>query len=271
MIATATALFRPLLQWGLVPQIVMGIIAGVLLALLAPTVASDIALLGQLFIAALQAVAPILVFVLVAAAISAHRQGQPTHIRPVLLLYLCGTLIAALIAVAASFWMPTELTLDAGQVDGNPPSDIFSVLRDLLLNAITNPVSALMEGNFIAILAWAIALGLALRQAADTTRQALQDLSRAITRIVTLVIRLAPIGIFGLVAGTLAESGLQALLNYAQLLGVIVGCMLFVALVSNPLLVYLVTRQNPYPWCSPACAAVPSPPSLRAARRPISR
>lgn len=247
MIATATALFRPLLQWGLVPQIVMGIIAGVLLALLAPTVASDIALLGQLFIAALQAVAPILVFVLVAAAISAHRQGQPTHIRPVLLLYLCGTLIAALIAVAASFWMPTELTLDAGQVDGNPPSDIFSVLRDLLLNAITNPVSALMEGNFIAILAWAIALGLALRQAADTTRQALQDLSRAITRIVTLVIRLAPIGIFGLVAGTLAESGLQALLNYAQLLGVIVGCMLFVALVSNPLLVYLVTRQNPYP------------------------
>ncbi|WP_081136058.1 serine/threonine transporter SstT [Halomonas sp. BC2] len=247
MIATATALFRPLLQWGLVPQIVMGIIAGVLLALLAPTVASDIALLGQLFIAALQAVAPILVFVLVAAAIAAHRQGQPTHIRAVLLLYGCGTLIAALIAVAASFWMPTELTLDAGQVDGNPPSDIFSVLRDLLLNAVTNPVSALMEGNFIAILAWAIALGLALRQAADTTRQALQDLSNAITRIVTLVIRLAPIGIFGLVAGTLAESGMQALLNYAQLLGVIVGCMLFVALVSNPLLVYLVTRQNPYP------------------------
>lgn len=247
MIATATALFRPLLQWGLVPQIVMGIIAGVLLALLAPTVASDIALLGQLFIAALQAVAPILVFVLVAAAIAAHRQGQPTHIRAVLLLYICGTLIAALIAVAASFWMPTELTLDADQVDGNPPSDIFSVLRDLLLNAVTNPVSALMEGNFIAILAWAIALGLALRQAADTTRQALQDLSNAITRIVTLVIRLAPIGIFGLVAGTLAESGMQALLNYAQLLGVIVGCMLFVALVSNPLLVYLVTRQNPYP------------------------
>ena len=247
MIATATALFRPLLQWGLVPQIVMGIIAGVLLALLAPTVASDIALLGQLFIAALQAVAPILVFVLVAAAIAAHRQGQPTHIRAVLLLYVCGTLISALIAVAASFWMPTELTLDAGQVDGNPPSDIFSVLRDLLLNAVTNPVSALMEGNFIAILAWAIALGLALRQAADTTRQALQDLSNAITRIVTLVIRLAPIGIFGLVAGTLAESGMQALLNYAQLLGVIVGCMLFVALVSNPLLVYLVTRQNPYP------------------------
>ncbi|BBI52620.1 hypothetical protein HORIV_50410 [Vreelandella olivaria] len=164
-----------------------------------------------------------------------------------LVLYVVGTLIAALIAVAASFLFPTELSLNAGQVDGNPPGDIFSVLRDLLLNSVANPVSALMEANFIAILAWAIGLGLALRQASDTTRQALSDLSTAVTRIVTLVIRLAPLGIFGLVAGTLAESGVASLLNYAQLLGVIVGCMLFVALVSNPLLVYFTTRQNPYP------------------------
>ncbi|WP_422103568.1 serine/threonine transporter SstT [Vreelandella sp.] len=247
MIATANAVFRPLLRLGLIPQIVIGIVAGVLLALFTPGIASNVALLGQLFIAALQAVAPILVFVLVAAAIAAHQTGQPTHIRSVLVLYVVGTLIAALIAVAASFALPTELTLDAGQVDGNPPSDILSVLRDLLLNAVANPVTALMDTNFIAILAWAIGLGLTLRQASDTTRQALSDLSAAITRIVTLVIRLAPLGIFGLVAGTLAEAGVQALLNYAQLLGVIVGCMLFVALVSNPLLVYLATRQNPYP------------------------
>jgi len=247
MIATVNAIFRPILRLGLIPQIVIGIAAGVLLALFTPGIASDVALLGQLFIAALQAVAPILVFVLVAAAIAAHQAGQPTHIRSVLVLYVAGTLIAALIAVAASFAFPTELALDAGQVDGNPPSDILSVLRDLLLNAVANPVTALMEANFIAILAWAIGLGLTLRQASDTTRQALSDLSAAVTRIVTLVIRLAPLGIFGLVAGTLAESGVQALLNYAQLLGVIVGCMLFVALVSNPLLVYLATRQNPYP------------------------
>ena len=247
MIATARTVFRPLIRLGLIPQILIGIVAGVVLALFAPGIASDVALLGQLFIAALQAVAPILVFVLVAAAISAHQKGQPTHIRPVLVLYVVGTLIAALIAVAASFLFPTELSLNAGQVDGNPPGDIFSVLRDLLLNAVANPVSALIEANFIAILAWAIGLGLALRQASDTTRQALSDLSAAVTRIVTLVIRLAPLGIFGLVAGTLAESGVAALLNYAQLLGVIVGCMLFVALVSNPLLVYLTTRQNPYP------------------------
>lgn len=247
MFATVNAIFRPILRLGLIPQIVIGIAAGVLLALFTPGIARDVALLGQLFITALQAVAPILVFVLVAAAIAAHQAGQPTHIRSVLVLYVTGTLIAALIAVAASFAFPTELALDAGQVDGNPPSDILSVLRDLLLNAVANPVTALMEANFIAILAWAIGLGLTLRQASDTTRQALSDLSAAITRIVTLVIRLAPLGIFGLVAGTLAESGVQALLNYAQLLGVIVGCMLFVALVSNPLLVYLATRKNPYP------------------------
>ncbi|MGA4493139.1 serine/threonine transporter SstT [Vreelandella venusta] len=247
MIATVYTVFQPLFRLGLIPQILIGIIAGIFIALFTPDIAGNVALLGQLFIAALQAVAPILVFVLVTAAIAAHKKGQPTHIRPVLILYVVGTLVAALIAVAASFLFPTELALNAGQIDGNPPGDIFSVLRDLLLNAVANPVSALMEANFIAILAWAIGLGLMLRQASDTTRQALSDLSTAVTRIVTLVIRLAPIGIFGLVAGTLAESGVEALLNYAQLLGVIVGCMLFVALVSNPLLVYLTTRQNPYP------------------------
>ncbi|WAM47736.1 serine/threonine transporter SstT [Vreelandella venusta] len=247
MIATIYTVFQPLFRLGLIPQILIGIVAGIFIALFTPDIAGNVALLGQLFIAALQAVAPILVFVLVTAAIAAHKKGQPTHIRPVLILYVVGTLVAALIAVAASFLFPTELALNAGQIDGNPPGDIFSVLRDLLLNAVANPVSALMEANFIAILAWAIGLGLMLRQASDTTRQALSDLSTAVTRIVTLVIRLAPIGIFGLVAGTLAESGVDALLNYAQLLGVIVGCMLFVALVSNPLLVYLTTRQNPYP------------------------
>ncbi|QPI63210.1 serine/threonine transporter SstT [Vreelandella venusta] len=247
MIATIYTVFQPLFRLGLIPQILIGIVAGIFIALFTPDIAGNVALLGQLFIAALQAVAPILVFVLVTAAIAAHKKGQPTHIRPVLILYVVGTLVAALIAVAASFLFPTELALNAGQIDGNPPGDIFSVLRDLLLNAVANPVSALMEANFIAILAWAIGLGLMLRQASDTTRQALNDLSTAVTRIVTLVIRLAPIGIFGLVAGTLAESGVEALLNYAQLLGVIVGCMLFVALVSNPLLVYLTTRQNPYP------------------------
>lgn len=247
MLATVQGLLRPLLRLGLIPQILIGIVAATLLALLAPEAAQQVALLGQLFIAALQAVAPILVFVLVAAAISAHRRGQPTHIRSVLVLYIVGTLAAALIAVAASFAFPSELTLNAPQADGSPPSDIFEILRNLLLNAMSNPVSALMEANFIAILLWAVGLGLMLRQASDTTRQALSDLADAVSRLVALVIRLAPLGIFGLVAGTLVESGFDAIVHYLHLLGVIVGCMLFVALVANPLLVFIATRQNPYP------------------------
>lgn len=247
MTSITHAVLGPLLRLGLIPQISIGIAVGVLLAVLLPGIASDVALLGQLFIAALQAVAPILVFVLVTAAIAAHRRGHPTHIRSVLVLYIVGTLVAALIAVVASFLFPTQLTLDAGQVTGQPPGNIFNVLRDLLLNAVANPLTALMEANFIAILAWAVGLGLALRQASDTTRQALSDLSNAVTRIVTLVIRLAPLGILGLVAGTLAESGIGALLGYVHLLAVIVGCMLFVALISNPLIVFFTTHKNPYP------------------------
>ncbi len=247
MFATVHALSRPLLRLGLIPQIAIGIVCGILLATLSPASAESVSLLGQLFISALKAVAPILVFVLVAAAIAAHRQGQPTHIRSVLVLYVIGTLVAALVAVVASFVFPTTLALDMPEVSGNPPGSIVEILRELLLNAVTNPVTALMEANFIAILAWAIGLGLMLRQASEGTRTLLADLSEAVSNIVRIVIRFAPLGIFGLVAATLAESGLGALLDYGRLLAVIVGCMLFVALVTNPLIVYWQTRRNPYP------------------------
>ena len=238
---------RPLLQMGLIPQITIGIIAGVLLAVIWPDTAQSVSLLGQLFISALKAVAPILVFALVTAAIANHQQGQPTHIRGVLLLYVIGTLVAAVVAVIASFVFPTELTLELPEVSGNPPGGVVEILRNLLLSAVTNPVSALMEGNFIAILAWAVGLGLMLRQGRDATRQVVNDLSDAISGIVRAVIRFAPLGIFGLVANTLADAGIGALLEYGRLLAVIVGCMLFVALVTNPLIVFLHTRQNPYP------------------------
>jgi serine/threonine transporter len=232
---------------GLIPQITIGIIAGVLLAVIWPDTAQSVSLLGQLFISALKAVAPILVFALVTAAIANHQQGQPTHIRGVLLLYVIGTLVAAVVAVIASFVFPTELTLELPEVSGNPPGGVVEILRNLLLSAVTNPVSALMEGNFIAILAWAVGLGLMLRQGRDATRQVVNDLSDAISGIVRAVIRFAPLGIFGLVANTLADAGIGALLEYGRLLAVIVGCMLFVALVTNPLIVFLHTRQNPYP------------------------
>ena len=244
--ATPTALQR-LMRMSLISQIAIGLVLGIALALIAPGATKSVALLGDLFIAALKAVAPILVFVLVAAAIANHKHGQPTHIRPVLMLYLLGTFAAALVAVLASFAFPTTLVLDAPAASGTPPGGILIVLKNLLLNVVANPVRALMEANFIGILAWAIGLGVALRHASEGTRKTVNDLADAVSSIVQVVIRFAPLGIFGLVAATMGETGFDALLGYGKLLMVIVGCMLFVALVVNPLFVFWKLRSNPYP------------------------
>jgi serine/threonine transporter len=232
---------------SLISQIAASLVLGILLAVFAPSAAASVALLGDVFVSALKAVAPVLVFVLVASAIASHRHGQPTHIRPVLILYLIGTLGAALVAVVASFAFPTTLILDAPQVAGTPPGGIVGVLKNLLLSAVANPVKALMEANYIGILAWATALGIGLRHATESTRTLLVDVADAVSGIVRMVIRLAPLGIFGLVASTLADTGLGALLDYGRLLLLIVGCMLFVALVMNPLIVFWKIRRNPYP------------------------
>ncbi|MCG4453740.1 serine/threonine transporter SstT [Pseudomonas sp. MMS21-TM103] len=232
---------------SLVAQIAIGLVAGIALALLAPQAALSVGLLGTVFVSALKAVAPVLVFVLVAASIANHRHGQQTHIRPILQLYLLGTFSAALIAVLASFAFPSSLTLVSNAAQLSPPGGIGEVLNTLLLNLVDNPVNALLKGNFIGILAWAVGLGLALRHAAPGSKQMLADLSAGVTSIVRLVIRLAPLGIFGLVAATLAESGMGALLDYLHLLLVLVGCMLFVALLVNPLIVFCKIRRNPYP------------------------
>jgi serine/threonine transporter len=232
---------------GLVTRIIIGMALGILLALLAPGAAASVGMFGDLFIAGLKAVAPVLVLVLVAAAIAGHQAGQPTHIKPIMMLYLLSTLGAAIVAVAASFLFPTTLVLNAPPVGGEPPGGIVGVLKNLLMSAVQNPVKALLEANFIGILAWAIGLGVMLRHASESTRRMLFDLSDAISGLVKLVIAFAPLGIFGLVAATLAQSGLGALLVYGQLLLVIVGCMLFVALVMNPLIVFWKLRRNPYP------------------------
>lgn len=244
--ATPTALQR-LMRMSLISQIAIGLVLGIALALIAPGATKSVALLGDLFIAALKAVAPILVFVLVTAAIANHKKGQPTHIRPVLILYLLGTFAAAVVAVAASFTFPTTLVLNAPAATGAPPGGILAVLKNLLLSVVSNPVRALMEGNFIGILAWAIGLGVALRHAAESTRKMVNDVADAVSSIVHTVIRFAPIGIFGLVAATMGETGFDALLGYGKLMMVIVGCMLFVALVVNPLFVFWKLRTNPYP------------------------
>lgn len=240
-------LLKLLERTSLVVQILIGLVAGITLALVAPQAAASLAFIGKLFVSALKAVAPILVFILVMASIANHKHGQETHIRPILVLYLFGTFGAAVVAVVASMLFPSELVLNTGDAQMSAPGGIGEVLQGLLLSVVDNPVKALMNGNFIGILAWAIGLGVAVRHAGETTRTVLEDLSNGVTLIVRVVIRFAPLGIFGLVAATLAESGLDALLGYLHLLLVLIGCMLFVALVMNPLIVWWKIRRNPFP------------------------
>ncbi|CAE6927647.1 MULTISPECIES: serine/threonine transporter SstT [Pseudomonas] len=240
-------LFRLINRTSLVTQIIIGLIAGIALAFFFPQAAHKVGLLGNVFVSALKAVAPVLVFILVAASIANHQRGQQTHIKPILVLYLLGTFSAALVAVLASFAFPSSLTLVSNSADLSPPGGISEVLTTLLMNVVDNPVNALLKGNFIGILAWAIGLGFAFRHATASTKQMLGDMAGAVTSVVQMVIRLAPLGIFGLVAATLAETGMSALLDYLHLLLVLVGCMLFVALIINPAIVYWKIRRNPYP------------------------
>ncbi|CAI1743428.1 Na(+)/serine-threonine symporter [Serratia fonticola] len=234
-------------QGSLVKQILIGLVAGIVVALVSPASAAAVGLLGSLFVGALKAVAPLLVLVLVMASIANHKQGQKTNIRPILFLYLLGTFAAALTAVVISFIFPSTLALAVGTTDINPPGGIVEVLKGLLMSVVANPFHALINANYIGILAWAVGLGLALRHASDTTKSLITDMSHAVTMVVRAVIRCAPLGIFGLVASTLADTGFSALWGYAQLLFVLIGCMLLVALVLNPLIVYWKIRRNPYP------------------------
>jgi serine/threonine transporter len=234
-------------QFSLVSQIAVGIVLGALCATLSPTWGTAFGLLGSLFVSALKAVAPILVFFLVMAALANQQNDQPSQMRPVLVLYLIGTLAAAFTAVFLSFLFPVTLTLVTDSTSATPPDGIGEVLHTLLFNIVQNPVAALLNGNYIAIVAWGVGLGLLLRKAQDSTVKAVDDVSEAITGIVRVVIRLAPLGIFGLVAATVAQTGLSALLNYSQLLGLLIGAMLIIALVVNPILVYWKLRVNPYP------------------------
>ena len=244
--STSTVINR-IVSGSLVLQITVGIVLGIGLALISPSTARSAMLLGNLFVSALKAVAPVLVLVLVASAIANRRASHTSQMRPIVIMYLVGTVAAALIAVSISTLFPTTLALQVTDVAQSAPQGIAEVLETLLRKLVDNPVNALLTGNFIGVLVWGVLLGVFLHHAAETTRTALHDLSDAITRIVRVVIRLAPIGIFGLVAGNLGEGGLSVLGSYAQVLTVLLGCMLLVALVANPIIVWLRTRENPYP------------------------
>ncbi|WP_312228771.1 serine/threonine transporter SstT [Pseudescherichia sp.] len=247
MATQPSGLLKHIMQGSLVKQILVGLVLGILLAWISKPAAIAVGLLGTLFVGALKAVAPVLVLMLVMASIANHQHGQKTSIRPILFLYLLGTFSAALTAVVFSFLFPSTLHLVTGATEITPPSGIVEVLRGLLLSMVSNPVDALLNANYIGILVWAVGLGFALRHGNESTKNLINDFSNAVTFMVQLVIRFAPVGIFGLVASTLATTGFDTLFGYAQLLTVLIGCMLLVALIINPLLVFWKIRRNPYP------------------------
>ncbi len=245
---------RLLPKWGLASQITFAFFGAVALGLLvrfaggSSVVASEGNLLGSLFVGALKAIAPLLVFTLVVSAVAQHRKGMNSNIRPVIVLYVVGMAVAALLAVAVSFAFPSFVPLNGVDVADKPiPNGFGEVLQNLLLKIVTNPVQALADANYIGILAWALVLGLALRAADEPTRNFLQNISDAVNKVMYWIIRLAPIGIFGLTLHAFVSTGLENLAAYLHVLLAIVGAMAFMALVLNPLIVFFAIRKNPYP------------------------
>ena len=226
---------------GLVSQIIIAIILGSVLAVLSPDTAKSFSILGSLFVSALKAVAPILVFVLVASSIANQKVNSDAELK------LIGTLSAAFVAVVLSFLFPTTLTLDLAGASANPPQGLTEVLSTLAFKVVENPISAIANGNFIAVLAWGLGLGFSLKHASISTKTTVHDFSEAISSIVRLVIRFAPIGIFGLVANTIATTGFNALAEYSHLVAVLLSAMMIIALVVNPFIVFVITKKNPYP------------------------
>ena len=243
-------MFAALARLSLVTKIIIAIILGVAVAVFAPQVAPYLSILGDLFIKALKSVAPILVFVLVLASIANFTVGNGGNakIKPIMVMYGIGMFLSALAAVTVSNIFPSTLFLDIpANSELQAPGSLAEIFKNLLLSFVANPVTAIAEANFIGILAWAVVLGLAFRHATDTSKVFLTDAANAVNRVIRLVINFAPIGIFGLVAVTFAESGIKTLTSYAHLLAVLIGTMFFVALVINPIMVAIVTRANPYP------------------------
>lgn len=238
----------PFLQGSLVKQILVGLVLGIILGMAAPEAAKGAGFLGTIFVTALKGVAPILVFVLVMSSIANQRLGEDLHIKPILVLYMISTFGAAVLAVIASFIWPTQIALVADAESLAAPGGILEVFENLILNVVDNPVHAIATANYIGILAWAIAMGVVLRHGVPATREVLSDAAKGVEFVVRIVVRFAPIGIFGLVASTLATTGLEAMTGYFKLLAVLIGTMAAVALILNPFLVWLTIRANPFPY-----------------------
>ncbi len=239
-------LFRQWNSINIIYRILGGLLLGIILALVFPD-ASAISLLGTIFVNALKGIAPLLVFFLVISSLCHAGQSHGGIIRTVIFLYLFSTLLAAVIAVIASFLFPVTLTLQNTAADMSAPQSITDVFNTLLLNIVANPVDSLANANYIGILAWAVLLGFGLRVAGEPTKKVFSDISSAISKVVTWIISFAPFGILGLVYSAITENGLSIFTEYGKLLALLIGCMLFIYFVTNPLLVFLCIRQNPFP------------------------
>ena len=231
---------------SLIKKIICGLAVGVILALAVPQL-NVISLLGDLFVGALKAIAPLLVLFLVMSALASQREGKQSNIKRIIFLYLLGTFLAGCMAVAASFLFPVTIALTDSTSTTAPPSGIGEVVNSLLMSLVSNPVDALVNANYIGILAWAVLLGIALRKAGDSTKKAISEISDALSQIVRWVIACAPFGVMGLVFATISQQGLSSLLSYGRLILLLVGSMAFVAFVVNPIITFIGIRKNPYP------------------------
>ena len=242
-------LHRIILTWkktNLIKRISLGILCGALLAVLFPQ-ASAIGLLGEIFVGGLKAIAPLLVFALVANALSQQKKGEKSNMKTVIMLYLLGTFAAALVSVLVSFVFPLEIDLADAKQSLSPPDGIGQVLSNLLLKLVDNPLNALISANYIGVLSWAVVFGVAMREASHHSKDLLRTSAEVTSKIVEWIINLAPFGILGLVYTTISGKGFQALQSYGLLLLVLIATMLMVALVINPLIVFIMLRKNPYP------------------------
>lgn len=231
---------------SLIFRIACGLVLGVILGLCFPN-ASVIGVLGDIFVGALKSVAPILVFFLVISAVANASNTVSKRFRTVVFLYILSTLLASVLAVVASKLFPVSLQLVAA-VSNEAPKGIAQVFKNLLNNIVQNPVSAIVNANYIGILAWAIVLGLALKKVNHgPTNEIMSKISDAVSISVRWIINLAPLGILGLVFVAISTNGISVFVDYGKLLLVLVGCMLFLALVVNPLIVFLMLKKNPYP------------------------
>ncbi len=232
---------------SLVKRIIAGLIIGIILAVALPSQAKAVTILSSLFVGALRAIAPILVFFLVISAIAQHKSGQKTNMKSILTVYILGTVVAGIVAIIGSFLFPVKMVLGESVTGMSPPQGLVEVIKALLMNLVDNPIKALYSGNYIGILAWASLFGFALKDAHENTKVMLNNFSEALTKMVKWVIDFAPFGVMGLVFDSITTSGLVALQSYGQLVLLLVGCIGVVAFITNPLIVFIKTGKNSYP------------------------